>query len=294
MLAPFIYDFLMELNFLQYEGLFISKGYDRDEALHYIQRNDLFSHNINKLHANMMWSKIEEIRREKYLHERLNAKIHKYLQMYDCPKLKIIMVGVGRVGKSSLFKQYYKRDFDVNTRITLGIDCVDIGKMYGDKVINITFCDPSGQEKIWDDLPLDHFKTANGCIGICSLDVPNSLTQLENRYLSKIRQYNPECKIVLACNKVDEREYWDKFNDFQEQIERFRKNNFAKYKIFYISAKSGHNVAKAIDEVVFQILNNWVAEIEKIGTKERDKKIAQIVLVCFFLVIAFIAGARYK
>ena len=177
---------------------------------------------------------------------------------YD-EKIKLMVIGETRVGKTALIKKYTKNVFGGTYLTTVGIDFQEKIINVEEKSVKLQIWDTAGEER-FRNIAKSYFHTSDGFLLVYDISCKDSFEKL-NFWYEQIKLNAPEnTKCVVAGNKCDLEE--------KRQVNKNEGENFAKtYNIdFYeTSAKDGINV-----DVVFQTLASEIMkDIKKNGSKNK-------------------------
>lgn len=121
--------------------------------------------------------------------------------MADIPLLKVVVVGDGTVGKTTLIRRYCEGKFHASRVATIGVD------FYTQRVEL-----PGGPIKlsIWDMAGQEHFQVVRaGFYGgsraaalVCDGTSPQSLVSLKG-WCEEVLRAVPKQKMLVVCNKID-------------------------------------------------------------------------------------------
>ena len=163
-------------------------------------------------------------------------------------RFKIVVVGDGAVGKTSLIKKFTKGTFERDYIKTIGAQFSKYNKEINEDKIRLIFWDIAGQE---DFNFLHHlfYKETKAAIIVVSLEENdlgnNSFTHIEN-WNDEIKKYCDDIPVVLFANKVD---LIEKINIDISRIEELVKNyNFLNY--YITSAMTGEGVIEAFNVII--------------------------------------------
>ena len=177
---------------------------------------------------------------------------------YD-EKIKLMVIGETRVGKTALIKKYTKNVFGGTYLTTVGIDFQEKIINVEEKSVKLQIWDTAGQER-FRNIAKSYFHTSDGFLLVYDISCKDSFEKL-NFWYEQIKLNAPEnTKCVVAGNKCDLEE--------KRQVNKNEGENFAKtYNIdFYeTSAKDGINV----DEVFQTLANEIMKDIKKNGSKNK-------------------------
>ncbi|MHA1989058.1 MAG: Rab family GTPase [Promethearchaeota archaeon] len=163
-------------------------------------------------------------------------------------RFKIVVVGDGAVGKTSLIKKFTKGTFEKDYVKTIGAQLSKYNKEINGDIIRLIFWDIAAQN---DFNFLHHlfYKETKAAIIVFSLEEnelgKNSFTHIKNWY-NQLNKYCVDIPVVLFVNKVDLVE-----NDNIDTIrihEIVHKYNFLRY--FITSAKTGEGVIEAFNAIL--------------------------------------------
>jgi len=163
-------------------------------------------------------------------------------------RFKIVVIGDGAVGKTSLIKKYTKGTFERDYVKTIGAQLSKYNKEINGDMIRLIFWDLAGQE----DFNFLHdlfYKESKAAIIVYSLEKNDlgydSFTHIENWY-KKLMKHCGDIPAILFANKVD---LIDNSNIDTIRIQELvHKYNFLRY--FITSAKTGGGVIEAFNALI--------------------------------------------
>ena len=182
---------------------------------------------------------------------------------YD-EKIKIMVIGETRVGKTALIKKYTKNTFGGVYLTTVGIDFQEKIINVDDKSVKLQIWDTAGQER-FRNIAKNYFHTSDGFLIVYDISCKDSFEKLDF-WLEQIKLNAPEhTKSIIAGNKCDLEEKREVNKSDGEAFAKEQNINF-----YETSAKEGTNVNE-----VFQILaNEIIKDIKKNGLK--NKRASQV------------------
>lgn len=152
---------------------------------------------------------------------------------------KVVLVGNTNVGKSCIFNRIIKNIYNPEQEATVGYD----KGVYRNKDISdnyLTLIDTAGQEK-YDSLLSNYFRDSSATIIVYSIENPDSLKKIEEKYSGIIKEY--QIKIVfLVENKIDLRDEPDYPEDLLPQESGINLAEKLGYHFESVSAKDGTNI----------------------------------------------------
>ncbi len=171
---------------------------------------------------------------------------------------KVIAVGDGAVGKTSITLRFSTGTFRDSYIMTIGVDfavkTIDVGTTEGAKKIKLQIWDTGGQERFSYVRPL-YYKGAMG--GLVVFDV----TQVESfqnipKWFEEVKKNRGNIPLILVGNKVDLPDR--KING--EQAKEIAKKNGVQY--LETSAKTGESIERIFLELSKSMVQ-YARQIEK-------------------------------
>ncbi|RLI70277.1 MAG: hypothetical protein DRP02_08365 [Candidatus Gerdarchaeota archaeon] len=117
---------------------------------------------------------------------------------------KIVLLGDGAVGKTSIREQYLGKGFKEGYSMTIGADfCVKRVQLSNDLVVTFQIWDLAGQQR-FDVVRAVYFKGTSGALLVFDVSNPRSFENLPS-WLNELTKnnYNRIVPIVLIGNKTD-------------------------------------------------------------------------------------------
>ena len=177
---------------------------------------------------------------------------------YD-EKIKLMVIGETRVGKTALIKKYTKNIFGGVYLTTVGIDFQEKIINVEDKSVKLQIWDTAGEER-FRNIAKNYFHTSDGFLLVYDISCRDSFEKL-SFWLEQIKLNAPEhTKCIVAGNKCDLEEKREVNKSEGEEFSNENNINF-----FETSAKEGTNVHE-----IFQVLaNEIIKDIKKNGAKNQ-------------------------
>ncbi|CAI9180143.1 unnamed protein product [Rangifer tarandus platyrhynchus] len=165
---------------------------------------------------------------------------------------KVILLGDGGVGKSSLMNRYVTNKFDAQLFHTIGVEFLNKDLEVDGHFVTMQIWDTAGQER-FRSLRTPFYRGSDCCLLTFSVDDSQSFQNLSNWkkefiYYADVKE--PESfPFVILGNKVDisERQV------SAEEAQAWCRDN-GDYPYFETSAKDATNVAAAFEEAVRRVL----------------------------------------
>ncbi|MFX1465777.1 MAG: Rab family GTPase [Promethearchaeota archaeon] len=171
----------------------------------------------------------------------------------DVPKFrqfifKIIAVGDGTAGKTSLIRRYVHEEFDSKYIKTIGVSHALKRLCLNDTEITMTIWDTGGQE-LFNCIRPQYYRGAHGVL--CVFDTTNqeSFDHLD-KWLAELDFNCGNVPKIIIGNKID---LTDERVISTEAGEKYALQNFVSYS--ETSAKTGENVAEVMEELAKLIIS---------------------------------------
>ena len=186
--------------------------------------------------------------------------------------LKVVVLGDGRVGKTSILFRYFKNSFNESEKSTENPNCYTKIVNYKGTQVKITFWDTAGQEK-FHAITTIYYQGAVGALLVYDVTKPETFDRVEE-WANTLREMNrPDIPIIIAGNKIDNNssEDLENISKVKPKAEEFAVRN--KCLGYFTSAKTGFNVKEAIEKL-FEL----VLEKEKPDIKKKDKGTKKLIV----------------
>ncbi len=166
---------------------------------------------------------------------------------------KVIIIGPGAVGKTSLLHRFVENKFSFRYKLTIGADFLSkIIDYKPNTKIKLQIWDIGGQDR-YKFLRSSFFDGANGALIVFDLSRWHTFEELEE-WLEDLHEYaGANIPFILIGNKLDLVEKSDELYE-RENAQVFAK----KEKTYYVetSAKTGENVEEAFLDLTQRMLKN--------------------------------------
>jgi Ras-related protein Rab-14 len=168
---------------------------------------------------------------------------------------KVIIIGPGAVGKTSLLHRYVENKFEFKYKATIGADFLSkVIESYPkpNSTCKLQIWDIGGQER-YKFLRSSFFDGANGALVVFDISRWHTFEELKD-WLSDLRQYaGKKTPFVLIGNKVD------LCDDDDNKYDKVSAESLAKEENAYFietSAKTGENVDDAFLNLIQKMIKN--------------------------------------
>ena len=178
------------------------------------------------------------------------------------PSMKIIVIGNGKVGKSTLAVKFVKNIFTTEYKQTLGVDFLNIKKYIKkiDQTIDFYIWDTAGQDH-FNAITRRYYRGADACLIVFAINDKESFNEVKNWH-KKMTNECGEIPTALVMSKIDLKSE-QKVSD--EDAEKLSKE--LRIKLFKVSSKEGIMVEECFEylaEKNYQKNGNVSSGAEKI------------------------------
>ena len=181
--------------------------------------------------------------------------------------LPLMLLGDGQVGKTSLILKLTGNEFNDSQLTTVGKESyIQQVNMHGYD-LKMKIWDTAGQER-FKSMSVQVIKNSDAVILVYAIDDRNSFTALD-QWLNKLNETTDISKkpIIIVGNKCD-------IEERERQVTIEEGHTYAKnkgYHFYETSAKTGHNINEAFNDIFEQLYQNFEGEIT--GKKQVNKGI---------------------
>lgn len=184
--------------------------------------------------------------------------------------LKLILIGDGRVGKTSIINKYINNSFNENENMTTNVSYSEKVLVYQDKKYKFSIWDTAGQEKFNAVTPI-YYRDAKGVVLVYDITSRKSFDRVKT-WIEELKNFNEEAELIILGNKsdvVDEKE----IQVDKEETVRYAEEEGAMH--FFTSAKTGENLNEAFDCIAQKVIKKFRKEdnVSKKGIGRYSKKI---------------------
>jgi len=167
------------------------------------------------------------------------------------PSMKIIVIGNGQVGKSTLTVKFVKNIFTTEYKQTLGVDFLNIKKYIKkiDQEIDFYIWDTAGQDH-FNAITRRYYRGADACLIVFAINDRESFNQIKSWH-QKMTQECGNIPAALVMSKIDLK---NEIKVSNEEAENLSKE--LKLKLFKISSKEGIQVEECFEYLAIKHYNN--------------------------------------
>ena len=168
-------------------------------------------------------------------------------------QFKIILIGPGSVGKTSIINRFVHNQFASSYKMTMGVDLLNKEVHLGESIAKLNMWDIGGQER-FKFMRRNFYRGTSGALLIFDLSRAYTYEVLTKQWYSEMKKLvGHKVPFILIGNKVD------LVPDVGEVInpkepKRFAENNDSIY--IQTSAKTGENIEEAFMELTRRLISN--------------------------------------
>jgi small GTP-binding protein len=122
--------------------------------------------------------------------------------MSSAREFKVVMVGAGGVGKTSLVNKLSTGGFSAQSNPTIGAAYIRFSIQLQTRSVTLNIWDTAGQEKFHSLVPL-YMRNAHGLIFVFDISAEEPLQELDAIYDTVRDEMRPDTRAILCANKFD-------------------------------------------------------------------------------------------
>lgn len=171
---------------------------------------------------------------------------------------KVILLGEGGVGKTSIVVRYTEDRFDESMKMTIGVNLATKKVMVGDSDITLLLWDLGGQPR-FRDVVIDYYKGSRLAVAVFDAAREFTMYRLED-WIGRLKEVVPACDLFVVANQIDQRTSDSGVQPAEGQ--EYASQIGAKY--FEMSAKTGEGVQEAFQEMANSLVERQLKERNEI------------------------------
>ena len=189
--------------------------------------------------------------------------------MSDEEVLKIVILGEGRVGKTSILSKYFDKKFNEGQKSTINPSFYELNKDYQGKKVKFNFWDTAGQEQ-FNAINTMYYQNAVGALLVYDVTISETFDKVKDWVHTLQEMVGKDITFVIAGNKFDlsDKNMIEKNN---EKVDNYCEKQKCKH--FYTSAKTGFNLNDAFDSLINSVLKK-VMGVNTAGVKKKGKQLS--------------------
>ena len=185
--------------------------------------------------------------------------------------LKLILIGDGRVGKTSIINKYINNKFNEGEEITVSSSYIEKIQIINSKKYKFSIWDTAGQEKFNSITPI-YYRDAKGVLLVYDITNLNSFSRVK-KWREELKTFNNNAIIVIAGNKCDFLNDKNNINKEFVDIDIAKKYaNDNNIELFFTSAKNGDNIIEVFENLMEKVFNKFVKNYVPNNKKESNER----------------------
>jgi len=187
--------------------------------------------------------------------------------MSDANGLKIVILGEGRVGKTSILAKYFKNKFNEGEKSTVNPSFYKKKVNHQGKEIELNFWDTAGQEQ-FNAITTIYYQNAVGALIVYDVSMFETFEKVKSWVKTLQEAVGKDILFVIAGNKVD-LVGKNAMDENKSEIESYCSSQKCRH--FFTSAKTGYQIEEVFDSLIKSVLSK--SKSGNIGTQRRGKKL---------------------
>ena len=167
---------------------------------------------------------------------------------------KLILVGDSYVGKTNIMSQYIKKEFNLNSKSTVGVEFGTKIIKIDDKIVKTQIWDTAGQER-YKSITSAYYKGAKGAFIVYDITCKTTFDSVD-RWIQDLSMYGDKnITMLLIGNKSD-------LEDKRQIKKEVGEEKAKEFGLGFIetSACSGVNINKAFKTLLKEVCNKYSEE----------------------------------
>ena len=167
---------------------------------------------------------------------------------------KLILVGDSYVGKTNIMSQYIKKEFNLNSKSTVGVEFGTKIIKIDDKIVKAQIWDTAGQER-YKSITSAYYKGAKGAFIVYDITCKTTFDSVD-RWIQDLSMYGDKnITMLLIGNKSD----LENKRQIKKEVGEEKAKEFG-LGFIETSACSGVNINKAFKTLLKEICNKYDEE----------------------------------
>lgn len=170
--------------------------------------------------------------------------------MSDDNVLKIVILGEGRVGKTSILSKYFKKKFNEGQESTVNPAFYEKTITHQGKNIQLKFWDTAGQEQ-FNAISTIYYQNAAGALLVYDVTIFETFKKVESWVNTLQEVVGKNITFVIAGNKFDLSDK-NSLSKNSSAVDAYCAKEHCQH--FYTSAKTGYNLEEAFESLINSVM----------------------------------------
>ena len=189
--------------------------------------------------------------------------------MSDDNVLKIVILGEGRVGKTSILSKYFNKKFNQGEKSTINPSFYEKKVKYQGKEIQLKFWDTAGQEQ-FNAISTMYYQGAVGALLVYDVSIFETFNKVKSWVSTLQEAVGKDIIFVIAGNKYD---LVGKMDEHMPEIDSYCSQEKCKH--FFTSAKTGYGLDNAFSTLIQSVLDKVKPTGAVSGRKGKKLKVEE-------------------
>ena len=183
--------------------------------------------------------------------------------------LKLVILGEGRVGKTSILSKYFKQKFNQGEKSTINPSFYEKNVKYQGKEIQLKFWDTAGQEQ-FNAISTMYYQGAVGALLVYDVSIFETFNKVKSWVKTLQEAVGKDIIFVIAGNKYD---LVGKMDEHMPEIDSYCSQEKCKH--FFTSAKTGYGLDNAFSTLIQSVLDKVKPTGVASGRKGKKLKVEE-------------------
>ena len=190
--------------------------------------------------------------------------------MSDDNVLKLVILGEGRVGKTSILSKYFNKKFNQGEKSTINPSFYEKNVKYQGKEIQLKFWDTAGQEQ-FNAISTMYYQGAVGALLVYDVSIFETFNKVKSWVSTLQEAVGKDIIFVIAGNKYD---LVGKMDEHMPEIDSYCSQEKCKH--FFTSAKTGYGLDNAFTSLIQSVLDKLKPTGVVSGRKGKKLKVEEV------------------
>ena len=163
---------------------------------------------------------------------------------------KLVILGEGRVGKTSILTRYFNKKFNEGEKSTVNPSFYEKKQTYNGKNYDLKFWDTAGQEQ-FNAINNMYYQNAVGALLVYDVTIPETFEKVKSWVNTLQEVVGKDIVFVIAGNKFDLSKKAD-LEANKAQVDSYCQQEKCQH--FYTSAKTGFNLDETFNSLITSVL----------------------------------------
>ena len=182
---------------------------------------------------------------------------------------KLVILGEGRVGKTSILTRYFNKKFNEGEKSTVNPSFYEKKQSYNGKNYDLKFWDTAGQEQ-FNAINNMYYQNAVGALLVYDVTIPETFEKVKSWVNTLQEVVGKDIVFVIAGNKFDLSKKAD-LEANKAQVDSYCQQEKCQH--FYTSAKTGFNLDETFNSLITSVLRKIENENSSGNRKGRGRNL---------------------